>query len=151
MAWTVEFFEDDTGRQPAREWILSLDARKRAAVIAAVETILVEFGLGVCNTEHGKQLGDGLFELRIRHEESVLRRKAGQSVEDASAGRGQEVLLRVFCHAYGDRIVLLLGGYDKGAAPGKRRQEREIQLARRRLRSFRLRRRRQHAGSRRRR
>jgi DNA-binding XRE family transcriptional regulator len=26
MTWTVEFFEDDQGRQPAREWLLSLGA-----------------------------------------------------------------------------------------------------------------------------
>jgi hypothetical protein len=32
MAWTVEFFEDDQGRQPAREWLQSLDSAKRAAV-----------------------------------------------------------------------------------------------------------------------
>jgi hypothetical protein len=39
----------------------------------------------------------------------------------------------VFCHAYGDRVILLLGGYDKGRDPSSRRQEREIALARSRL------------------
>lgn len=40
MTWTVEFFEDDQGRQPAREWLKSLDSAKRAAAIAAIEVFL---------------------------------------------------------------------------------------------------------------
>jgi hypothetical protein len=36
------------------------------------------------------------------------------------------VLLRVFCHAYGAKVVLLLNGYDKAADPRDRRQQREI-------------------------
>jgi len=87
-----------------------------------------------------------VFEFRIRHDESVIRGKAGQG----SAGKPTEVLLRIFCHAYGQRIVLLLGGYDKGAAPKKKRQDREIETARKRLRSFKLRFKRQRAGERRR-
>jgi hypothetical protein len=75
---------------------------------------------------------EGLFEFRVRHDERVIRGKAGES----SAGKPTAVLLRIFCHAYGERIVLLLGGYDKGAAPSKKRQDAEIETARRRLRSF---------------
>jgi hypothetical protein len=146
MPWTVEFFEDDSGRQPAREWLLSLDSDKRAAAIAAIKFVLADMGPDVCATEYGKHLGQGLFEFRIRHDEAVIRRKAGQD----SAGKHTEVLLRIFCHAHGERIVMLLGGYDKGASPSARRQDREIEKARGRLRSFRLRRQRQRAGDRRR-
>jgi putative component of toxin-antitoxin plasmid stabilization module len=129
MTWNIEFFEDDRGRQPVREWLQSLDAKKRAIAIAAVETFLTEMGLGICGTEHGKQLGKGLFELRIRDD---------------------EILLRIFCHAHGDKIVLLLGGYDKGARPGTRHQDKEIEKARKRLRSFTLQKRREKIGKRRR-
>ncbi|MCY4620460.1 MAG: hypothetical protein OXD34_01295 [bacterium] len=48
----------------------------------------------------------------------------------------EKVLLRVFVHFYGDRIVLLLGGYDKGRYPQKKRQQREIARARKSLRQF---------------
>lgn len=130
MSWRVEFFEDEHGRQPAREWIQSLDATKRATVIAAIETYLTDMGQDVCRTEHGKHLGKGLFEFRVRT---------------------ADILLRVFCHAYGDRIVLLLGGYDKGSDPKQKRQNREIGTARKRLRSFQLRLARQRTGRRRRR
>jgi putative component of toxin-antitoxin plasmid stabilization module len=147
VAWKIEFYADDGGRQPAREWLQSLEPPQRAAAIAAIEIQLAEIGLDVCATEHGKQLGEGLFEFRIRHDEGVTRRKAGQE-----GGRtSQKVLLRIFCHAYGDRIVLLLGGYDKGADASARRQRREIDTARRRLRSFRLARKRRSVGDRRRR
>jgi putative component of toxin-antitoxin plasmid stabilization module len=147
MTWTVEFFEDDQGRQPAREWLKSLDGGKRAAAIAAIEIVLADIGPDVCATEYGRHLGKGLFEFRIRHDEAVIRGKAGQD----GVGKRTEVLLRIFCHAHGERIVMLLGGYDKGAAPSKRRQDREIEKARGRLRSFQLRLQRQRAGDRRRR
>ena len=52
------------------------------------------------------------------------------------ARSGDRILLRVFCHAYGDRIVLLLGGYDKGADPSRRKQRLEIARARARLDDF---------------
>ena len=146
MAWTLEFFEEDSGRQPVREWLQSLDSGKRSAAIAALEVYLGGMGIAVCGTEHGKQLGKGLFEFRIRHDEGVIRGKSGGQSKSAST----EVLLRIFCHAYGDRIILLVGGYDKGEDPSKRRQTREIEKARKRLRSFELRRKRTRAGARRR-
>lgn len=37
------------------------------------------------------------------------------------------------CHAYGDKIVLLLAGYDKAKEPSTKRQQRELDLARIRL------------------
>jgi hypothetical protein len=144
MAWKIEFYTEDGGRQPAREWLQSLRSPQRAAAVAAIETQLTELGLDICATEHGKQLGQGLFEFRIRQDQRILRRKAGQS----GHGRSQKILLRIFCHAYGDRIVLLLGGYDKGADASVRRQRREIETARRRLRSFRQARRRRQADRR---
>jgi phage-related protein len=146
MPWNVEFFSDDGGRRPVREWLASLEPAKRNAAIAAIEIQLAELGLDVCATEHGKQLGEGLFEFRIRHDEGVIRRKAGGK----GGSSGEKVLLRIFCHAYGEKIILLLGAYDKGADPTPRRQQREIDTARRRLRSFKLARRREAAGKRRR-
>jgi phage-related protein len=151
MTWTIELFEDDDGRQPVREWILDLDASKRASAIAAIETVLTRFGLDVCSTEYGKQLGEGLFELRIRHDAGVLRRRFGEDADDEAPSRvGGEVLLRVFCHAYGDKIILLLGAYDKGVSPAPRRQSREIEQARKRLRLFKLRQKRERTGRQRR-
>ena len=60
-----------------------------------------------------------------------------------SVGSREKVLLRVFVHFHGARIMLLLGGYDKGVDPKERRQQRGITRARRLLREFRERERRQ--------
>jgi hypothetical protein len=151
MPWTIELFQDDDGRQPVREWIMRLDSAQRASVIAAIETLLEEFGLDICSTEHGKHLGQGLFELRIRHEANVLRRRNQADDARRSSGGRREILLRVFCHAFGEKAILLLGGYDKGAASSQRRQQHEIELARKRLRAFKLREQRRRTGEKRRR
>lgn len=148
MSWTIEFFSEDGGRQPVRDWLVSLTPSKRAAAIAAIELVLAELGLDVCKTEYGKALGKGLFEFRIRHDEEVTRSKAGEAKRGSHSS--EPVLLRLFCHAHGEKIVLLLGGYDKGEAPGRRRQQREIETARKRLRSFKLRKNRSRTGKRRR-
>lgn len=55
--------------------------------------------------------------------------------------RVEQISLGVFCHAYGDHRILLLHGYDKGEDPKGRRQQREIEAARGRLRQWRSRRR----------
>jgi putative component of toxin-antitoxin plasmid stabilization module len=77
--------------------------------------ILQEEGVDVCGTPFGRQLGEGMFEFRLR---------------DANH------LLRVFCHAHGERLILLLGGYDKARDTSKRRQNAEIAQARSRLRAW---------------
>lgn len=149
--WTPEVFEDDTGRRPFAEWLLALDSGKRAAVIAAIETLLSTFGIEICQTEHGKHLGDGLFELRIRNDEAAIRsRYDTQPSGHQPKKRREKILLRVFCHAYGEKRVLLLGGYDKGKDPSEKRQQREIRGAKKRLRAFKLRQARTRTGARRR-
>ena len=117
--YKLEFYEDDRGDKPVLRWIREdLTRTQRAVLGQAMREVLQEEGIGVCGTEFGRQLGKGLFEFRLR-----------RSVEEP----GERILLRVFCHAYGDRIVLLLGGYDKGADPAPRRQDEEIAVARSRL------------------
>lgn len=104
---------------PARNWLRSLDRRKRFAAGHAMESQPQQDGIGVCQGRWGKQLGQGLAEFRIGEDD-------GQS----------EIVLRVFFHAFGDRRVLILNGYDKGEDPSARRQQAEIREARRRLADF---------------
>src|SRR5215469_13250942 len=101
-AYTLEFFEDSNGRQPVRDWIKDeLSPVDRRTVGAAMREILQEHGISVCGTHFGRQLGDGLFEFRLREE---------------------GLLVRVFCHAYGRRVILLLGANDKGRDQSARHQ-----------------------------
>jgi phage-related protein len=114
--YELVFYQDAGGRQPAREWLRNdLSPDERRTVGAAMRHLLQEQGMGVCGTSFGRQLGEGLFEFRLREE---------------------GLLVRIFCHAYGDRLILLLGAYDKGRDPSERRQNREISEARARLREW---------------
>ncbi len=121
MSSRLEFYEDEQGRKPVLNWITDeLDRHARRALGTAMRQILQEQGIGVCGSPFGRQLGDGLFEFRLR-EADLLE---------------ADLLLRVFCHAHGERLILLLGGYDKAQDPSKRRQKAEIAAARGRLRAW---------------
>ena len=87
----------------------------------------------MCDTEFGKSLGRGLYEFRLRHTRDELQAKTQPHLGAAEGSDPTRVLLRVFFAVYGDKIVLLLGGYDKGKDPSKRRQNTEIAEARKRL------------------
>ena len=103
-----------------------LSASQRRALSTALRLILAAHGVGVCGGANGRHVGRGLFEFRLDEDAATPR----------SARPRDRILLRVFCHAYGDRVILLLGGYDKGADPSRRKQQREIARARARLDDF---------------
>jgi putative component of toxin-antitoxin plasmid stabilization module len=132
--WTLEFFADEQGREPCREWMENLSPAKFAALTEAFRQVLQVRGLDVCASAWGKQLGNGLFEFRIRHTAGEINRMFGDSSIGSKGGGA--ILLRVFCHAYGSRIILLVNGYDKAKHPEKRRQDREIRRARKLLEEF---------------
>jgi hypothetical protein len=117
--FTIEFYEAPTGDKPVLGWIRQdLSVRQRRALGYALYRLLQRHDIGICDTEFGRQLGGGLFEFRLRLSERT---------------DGERATLRVFCHATGDHLVLLLGAYDKGRDPTRRRQAIEIRTARRRL------------------
>ncbi|MBI2773268.1 MAG: hypothetical protein HYX56_02075 [Chloroflexi bacterium] len=86
----------------------------------------------------GRHLGEGLVEFRVRHsaDEVIAMFTEGSPRREPSRGK---VALRVFVHAHGEKLLLLLGGYDKAVDPSDRRQDQEIALARKRLREYRQR------------
>jgi len=132
-AYEIEFYEDVNGDAPVLRWLREeLTPTKRRALGTAMLRTLQELVVAVCGTEYGKQLGAGLFEFRLRGRDLAPIASPGTAVDPAEA----KLLLRVFCHAYGDRIVLLLGGYDKGEHPSARRQATEIAVARARLKDW---------------
>ena len=136
--FTLEFYQTPDGDEPARRWMEKrLSAPQRRALSTALRLILTVHGVGVCSSEYGRQVGRGLFEFRLDEDEATLLHKwSHASAAPRPARSGERILLRVFCHAHCDRIVLLLGGYDKGSDPGRRKQQREIARARARLDDF---------------
>jgi hypothetical protein len=133
-AYRLEFYADEHGDEPVRRWLKEeLSRTQRLIVGTAMREILEEEGINVCGTEFGKQLGGGVFEFRVRGRLSDYVDRPRPHAAD------EKVLLRIFCHAHGERLVLLLAGYDKLANSSKAHQGGQIQVARQRLAAWRLR------------
>jgi putative component of toxin-antitoxin plasmid stabilization module len=131
--WTLEVFSTDEGREPFSAFADQLRDVAFAALDAALEHVLGLRGIDLAGTEWLKPLGQGLHEFRVRHSSlEIAHMFAGES-SDHIPKSGESVLLRVFVHFHGRRIILLLSGYDKGADPSGRRQQREIAAARKYL------------------
>lgn len=132
--YQLDFFEDD-GDQPCLRWIKELTPAKRHAIGVAMEQVLQGQGVSVCEEKAwGKQLGAGVFEFRLMRKRQYEARHKGRKIKKV-----EQISLRVFCHAYGNHRILLLHGYDKGEDPKGRRQQHEIEIARKRLRKWRSR------------
>ena len=115
----LEFYKDINGNEPVREGLRNnLGPEDRRSIGAALRTILTGAGDQCLRDQLRRPLGERLFEFRLREE---------------------ELLARVFCHAYGERLILLLGAYDKGKDPSERRQNQEIKVARGRLKEWKTR------------
>ena len=140
--WTPEVFKADDGTIPYRRFTDSLSDVKFAALDMAIEHVLASRGLDLAGSHWLRPLGDGLHEFRIRHEADEIARMFGTAPPSVGARRAS-VLLRVFVHFHGARVVLLLGGYDKGRSPQPKRQQREIERARKLLAQFKERQRRE--------
>jgi len=133
--WTVEVYEDPYGKQPFTSWLKGLSEAKFVALDAAIRLVLSERGLDLARTEWLKPLGEGLHEFRVRHDEDEIKQMFGG--QEVRARPREPILLRVFVHFHGSRVVLLVGGYDKGRDPNEKKQEREIARARKSLEDWR--------------
>lgn len=136
QGWTIEVWEDARGRSPFAVWFSKLPQYEQAVVDAVIEHILTPLGQDICNTEWGKSLGDGLYEVRIRRTLTAIR-TWGEPQRADDGPQERRVLLRLFVTFHGSRVVLLFHGYDKGKDPSDRRQKREIARARKTLRAWR--------------
>jgi hypothetical protein len=131
--WKLEFYEED-GREPVLDFLRGLDEIKEQALAAALSNVLAYEGIGVCGSSWGKWVrgAPGIFEFRDRLDAASILRQRGLPVPKELEGGG-EILLRVFCHAHGKKVILLLAGYDKGKEPSVKRQNAEIKRAKQRL------------------
>jgi hypothetical protein len=121
--WQVEAASGDFAR-----FARSLREYEQVVLDAAITKVLAIEGPAICESEWGKALGRGLYEFRIRKSLDAIRKISGEA---QMRGGKRPVLLRVFCAFEHERVVLLLGGYDKGKDASGSRQQREISAARR--------------------
>jgi hypothetical protein len=129
-AWTLEFYEED-GREPVLDFLRGLDSVKERALIAALRNVLEYDGIGVCGSSWGKwvQGAPGIFEFRVRHDAATILRDRGLPVPAKLDTAHRDILLRVFCHAHGEKIVLLLAAYDKGGGAERQTPDRRDQAS----------------------
>ena len=130
----------DDGAIPFVRFEDGLTDFKFVALDTAIERVLSVRGIDLAGTEWLRALGKGLHEFRVRHDADEIAHMFGGD-DPQVAAPASRILLRVFVHFHGDKFILLLGGYDKGADPSSSRQHREIALARRCLTQFKARRR----------
>ena len=140
--WTLEVFKADDGTIPYRRFADSLSDFRFAALDMAINHVLASHGLDLASSHWLRPLGEGLHEFRIRHEAYDTARMFEVAPPSVGARR-ESVLLRVFVHFHGDKVILLLGGYDKGRSPKAKRQQREIERARKLLAQYKERQRRE--------
>lgn len=137
--WKIEFYEDAQGRRPVEKWIDGLRDQKAEAVLAALQEVLAVNGINLASSAWLKSLGKGLLEFRIRHSASEIQVMYKATNKDL-VGRAEAVLLRVFVAFEGERVIVLLGAYDKGKNNKQSFQQAQIEIARKRLRDWKRRR-----------
>jgi hypothetical protein len=106
--WTFEAHEDFD----LPSFLKSLTGTQRLTLSVFLTAVSEYEALTEAPRSWIKPLGEGLFEFRIRD---------------------PELLLRLFFTYRRGHIILLLAGYDKGEDPSNKRQQREIDIARKRL------------------
>lgn len=127
-AYEIEFYEDDSGHEPALAFMRSLPAMKKRAIGVALNEVLQHLGPTVAAGNFGRNLGGGLYEFRLDQDaEQILRRIGKAPRRERDEGK---VLLRVFFHPHGTKLLLLLSGYDKSERPSKAHQQERIEEAR---------------------
>jgi hypothetical protein len=140
-AFRLEFYEDAQGHSPVYRWMRDeLTRVERSALGMVMRRYLQEMGADVVTTRFGRALGKSLYELRLddsAHE--ILARLVFKPRGKMTAVLSRVLLLRVFFTVHGDKVVLLLGGYDKGRHTAKSYQQEQIKLARARLKEWRQR------------
>lgn len=133
----ILIYQDSYGRLPFLTWAdRKLNDSQFASLDAAISNVLAEQGAILLGTNWLKSLGGGLHEFRIRHTASQIVRNTSLSVTTNSSR--DKILLRVFVTFPETSLILILHGYDKGADDSKTRQQKEISIARTRLKQWQI-------------
>jgi putative component of toxin-antitoxin plasmid stabilization module len=133
--WRLQLLTLPSGQIPYESFRKSLNSYETELLDLCIENILARQGHNVCATNWGKSLGAGLYEFRIRRSLESLSNEFGIELP-IEMRLEKSKLLRVFFAVEGQRIILLLAGYDKGKDPSRKRQQKMIKRARTLLKQF---------------
>ncbi|HZV75130.1 MAG TPA: hypothetical protein VFF79_15555 [Conexibacter sp.] len=133
--FTIEFYEDEHGDSPVLRWLREeLTPTQRRAIGVAVREFLQEEGIGVCRSSYGKQLGDGLFEFRLRHDAAEILRSVGRRPARSPAANASSCVSSATPTATGS--CSCSAATTRAPDPSPKLQQREIVNARKRLKDF---------------
>ncbi|MEA3314749.1 MAG: type II toxin-antitoxin system RelE/ParE family toxin [Campylobacterota bacterium] len=71
MKWEVNYYKENSGIQPVKEWINTLDLKLQLKIFRAFE-LLEQFNINL-KAPYVKPLGDKLYELRIKDSKGIFR------------------------------------------------------------------------------
>src|SRR5713226_1992178 len=133
--YRLAFYLDASGDSPVERWLQQLDPVEAYALGSALDGLLQQSGplLCVLRPQYASSLGGGLYEFRFQDLTEDLLRQLGKKPRLAMLNTTTQVLFRVFFHPYGNKVILLLGAYDKAKHSSPTYQNAQIRLARKRL------------------
>ena len=114
------------------KFVRSLTPAKQRTLEASIDKILLVHGFELVDGDLVKNLGGGLYEFRVGPTTTRIMNKAGLE----SKIPHQKIVIRVFVSFEADRMIVLLGSYDKGANDSKSKQQSEIAKARQILKAW---------------
>lgn len=112
--------------------VKSLTPAKQRTLETSIDKILLVHGFELVDGDLVKNLGGGLYEFRVGPTTTRMMNKAGLE----SKIPHQKIVIRVFVSFEADRMIVLLGSYDKGANDSKSKQQSEIAKARQILKAW---------------
>lgn len=69
--YDIEFYSKENGEEPAREFILELDAKMQAKVLKIID--LLEINGPQMRLPYSEHLEDGIFEIRAKQSSNITR------------------------------------------------------------------------------
>ena len=114
------------------KFVRSLTPAKQRTLEASIDKIMLVHGFELVDGDLVKNLGGGLYEFRVGPTTTRIMNKAGLE----SKIPHQKIVIRVFVSFEADRMIVLLGSYDKGANDSKSKQQSEIAKARQILKAW---------------
>ncbi|MHB8874824.1 MAG: hypothetical protein ACYC8T_14135 [Myxococcaceae bacterium] len=133
--YRLVFYAESNGDEPVARWLRELPEVERYALGSAMDGLLQQGGplLAFLRPQYCSSLGGGLYEFRLEDVTEELLRELGKRPRHALLAARSRNLFRVFFHPFGNRLLLLLAGYDKAKRPSATYQGQQIRLARKRL------------------
>ncbi len=107
MKWSVNYFTDEMGKQPVKEWIDTLEVKLQLKIFRAFE-LLEDFNINL-KAPYVKPLEDKLYELRIKDQKGIY---------------------RIIYFAYTGQEFIMLNGFVKKT---QKTPKKEIELAKTRM------------------